>query len=133
MCGRKKCSPIVEHPVLCGMVVGFAAIGVCGVVMAMKQQGAKWKKTAAEVGTACMDNVKKTAANAVESGMQAVDGLLRKMPGQSGGDQQTQQDQPEQTDGQDEPTGKQTGSGRKSRKSKTNGQESYGDPDRDFS
>lgn len=78
MCGEtKKCgSMILSHPVICGMVAGFAVIGVFGVVMAMKTKADKLKKAAEDVGCACVEGVKEAAENVMESGINMVNNMM---------------------------------------------------------
>lgn len=86
MCnGSKKCTPVViAHPVICGMVAGFAVIGVWGVVMAIKNNGEKLKKAAEDVGCACVEGVKQTAESAMESGIQMVNNMMPEKPTEKG-------------------------------------------------
>ena len=73
----KKCTPVfIAHPVFCGMVAGFAVIGVFGVVMAMKTKAEKLKKAAEDIGCACVEGVKQTAEGVVESGIQMVNNMM---------------------------------------------------------
>lgn len=78
MCSdKKKCAPLfIAHPVLCGMVVGFAVIGAFGVVTAMKSKADKLKKAAEDVGCACVEGVKQTAEDVMESGIQMVNNMM---------------------------------------------------------
>ena len=60
MCGNKKKSAactVLEHPVLCGAVIGFAVIGVCGVVMAIKKKKKRLARAAKNMGCECMESV----------------------------------------------------------------------------
>ena len=77
MCESKKgASLLLCHPVLTGMVMGFAVIGAFGVVMAVKSKGQKLKKAAEDVGTACVEGVKEAAENAMESGLNMVNNMM---------------------------------------------------------
>lgn len=79
MCIRRRSHFCLDHPVLCGMLVGFAAIGVCGVAMAVKKKGKKLGRAAGQAGSACVESVKEMAASAMEDGLQKVDGLMQKV------------------------------------------------------
>ena len=87
MCnGNKKCgSLILTHPVICGMVAGFAVIGIWGVVTAVKSNGQKLKKAAEDVGCACVEGVKEAATGAMESGIQMMSNMMpdKKSEGQN--------------------------------------------------
>lgn len=87
MCGEsKKCgSVLIAHPVICGMVAGFAVIGVFGVVMAMRTKADKLKKAAEDVGCACVEGVKEVAENAMESGINMVNNMMPEKKGESSG------------------------------------------------
>lgn len=67
------------HPILLGMTLAFAAVGVAGVVMAMRKKGNKLKQAAAEAGCACMDEVRGMTENALENGVQMMDRARQKM------------------------------------------------------
>lgn len=78
---KKKChSCLVEHPILTAMTVGFAIIGVSGVVMAAKKKAGRVMQAAKQAGCACVQNVKTAAENAMESGIDKMQGLINKMP-----------------------------------------------------
>lgn len=74
------------HPILLGMTLAFAAVGVAGVVMAMRKKGNKLKQAAAEAGCACMDEVRGMTENALENGVQMMDRARQKMQSARSGD-----------------------------------------------
>lgn len=79
MCGKKKCTPYyMSHPILCGMIAGFAVIGVCGVVMAVKNKAKRLGKAAKKLGCECMESVKETTEDLIEDGMEAVDNMMER-------------------------------------------------------
>ncbi len=81
MFGRKKChSCLVEHPILTAMTVGLAVIGAAGVVMAAKKKAGRVMAAAKQAGCACVQNVKEAAENAMESGIDKMQGLMNKLP-----------------------------------------------------
>ena len=70
---KKKCSPCyVAHPILCGMIVGFAVIGICGMVMAMKKKAKRLGKAAKQIGCDCMNSIEEATENMMESGMDMI-------------------------------------------------------------
>lgn len=73
------------HPILFGMTLAFAAVGVAGVVMAMRRKGNKLKQAAAEAGCACMDEVRGMTETALEGGVQMMDRARQKMQSGRGG------------------------------------------------
>lgn len=78
----KKCMPLlIAHPVICGMVAGFAVIGVFGVVMAMKSKADKLKKAAEDIGCACVEGVKEAAEGVMESGINMVNNMMPEKKG----------------------------------------------------
>ncbi|MBR7146776.1 MAG: hypothetical protein IKD11_03535 [Oscillospiraceae bacterium] len=82
----KKCSSLILcHPVICGMVAGFAVIGVWGVVMAVKNKGDKLKKAAEDVGCACVEGVKNAAEGMMESGINMVNNMMPENKDKSAG------------------------------------------------
>ncbi len=91
MCIRRRSHFCLDHPVLCGMLVGFAAIGVCGVAMAVKKKGKKLGRAAGQAGSACVESVREMAANAMEDGIQKVDGLVQKVQGKQSSTRRTRQ------------------------------------------
>lgn len=67
MCGKKKkASCMMPHPVLCGAIVGFAVIGIYGVVMAVKKKKKSLSKAAKELGCECVENVREMAEDAID-------------------------------------------------------------------
>ena len=68
MCGKKKCEPcsIIPHPVICGVVVGFAVLGICGVVMAIKKKKKGLARAAKKMGCECVDSVCDMTEDAID-------------------------------------------------------------------
>ncbi len=77
MCGKKKCTPFyLQHPLLCGMIAGFAVIGMCGVLKAVKSKAKRLGNTAKQLGCDCMESVKEKAEELVEGGMNKFEGMM---------------------------------------------------------
>ena len=77
---KNKChSCLVEHPILTVMTVGFAIIGVSGVVMAAKKKAGRVMEAAKQAGCACVENVKTAAENAMESGIDKMQEIAKKV------------------------------------------------------
>ena len=68
MCCKKKNEPcgFFAHPVLCGAIIGFAAIGVCGVVMAIKRKKKRMAKAAKRMGCDCVESVCDMTEDAID-------------------------------------------------------------------
>lgn len=70
MCGNKKkceCGAIFSHPVICGAIVGFAVIGICGVVMAVKKKKKRLARAAKRMGCDCVENVCDMTEDAIDN------------------------------------------------------------------
>ena len=79
---KKKCAPCyMSHPLLCGMIAGFAIIGVAGVAMAIKSKAHRLATAAKQMGCNCMDQVKETAENMLDNGTEAMEDMIDRMRG----------------------------------------------------
>ncbi len=79
MCSKKKCAPYyMTHPFISGMIVGFAIIGACGVVMAVKGKAKRLGQAAKQLGCECMETVKEKTEDLIEDGMDAMDDMMEK-------------------------------------------------------
>ena len=69
MCGKKKNESCLSlsHPVVCGAIVGFAVIGICGVVMAVKKKKKRLARAAKRLGESCVENVCDMTEDALEN------------------------------------------------------------------
>ena len=99
------------HPILLGMTLAFAAVGVAGVVMAMRKKGNKLKQAAAEAGCACMDEVRGMTETALENGVQMMDRARQKMQSARSGDVAGSTADESGADGQNGGNGNQNGAG----------------------
>lgn len=99
------------HPILLGMTLAFAAVGVAGVVMAMRKKGNKLKQAAAEAGCACMDEVRGMTETALENGVQMMDRARQKMQSARSGDAAGSTADESGADGQNGGNGNQNGAG----------------------
>ena len=75
---KKKQSGVCVHPLVAFTVLGFAAVGMWGMICAVKNKACKLKKTVSELGCDCVDAVREKAETLMEEGMHAAERLTGK-------------------------------------------------------
>ncbi len=79
---KKKCAPCyISHPLLCGMIAGFAIIGVAGVVMAVKRKAHRLGQAAKRMGCDCVDSVREATEDMLDDGAEAARDMIDRMRG----------------------------------------------------
>lgn len=77
MC-KKKPSGVCVHPLVAFAVLGFAAVGMWGMICAVKNKACRLKKTACELGCDCVEAVREKAEDLMEEGIHAAERLTGK-------------------------------------------------------
>ena len=75
---KKKKNEMCVHPLITATLVGFAVIGMWGVVCAVKKKGCALKSAAKRMGCECVESVSEKAEGMLEDGIRAAERMMGK-------------------------------------------------------